>query len=971
MHEHQEKSWQKYRDRGAHLKRLRAHGAFTLKTLVSRIPRMKLSGSFIKRALVTLIVLGGIGFLLGGLFILAGLAWYSKDLPDPNKVIDRVVAESTKIYDRTGTVLLYEIHGDEKRTIVELDQISPYIINATIAAEDRDFYKHHGLKFTAIVRSVIVNLLRGRKAQGGSTITQQFVKEAILTKEKSFERKFKEWILAYQIEKKFSKDQILKLYFNEISFGGVNYGVESAAHYFFGKKASEVTLAEAAILSALPQAPSRLSPYGSHTDELFARQRYILDAMAREGYITKEEAETAKGEQLIFRKTITEESILAPHFVFYVKEQLAEQVGEKTLQQGGLSVITTLDYEKQKAAEDIIKNTREAIIKYGGSNAALVSVDAKNGQILSMVGSVDFFDEDIDGQVNAALSPLQPGSSIKPMVYATAFERGYTTETVVYDVVTTFPVEPEPYAPKNFNLKEYGPVTFRKALAGSLNIPAVKALYLAGIENVKLQLSKAGYTTINEKTQCGLSLVLGGCEVRLIDHVGAFTAFARDGERAEPAAILEVKDKNGKLLSEFKERKHTVFQKNTVRQVTSILSDNEARSYIFGYTSPLVLKGRPAAAKTGTTQKNRDNWTIGFTPSVVTGVWVGNSDGSNMHANATGTATAATIWNQYMNTVLEGTPVEEFKGPDPIDSNLKPVLRGVIPDDIEYVIDRASGKLATEYTPETFKIKKKFRSGHDILHYVMKENPQGDLPARPEDDPMYAPWEAAVQDWMRREAEKNKQEVTAEQPPTDYDDVHLPSLKPTVTMVTPAFGQTITTPTVAVQAAANAPRGISRIEYFIGDQILGSARTAPWDITVSLAGVSNGFQKLRAVAYDDIDNNASAEIELNLQLPYIPTDISWINPRAGATFFKSSFPLTIEYTLNKLGDVKAVDFYYDHMAGGRTGVNIITVTDFPSKNLSFKWLGKTAVPGPYELYAKITDKNGTATISPRLPLTVE
>lgn len=997
MHDHHEKNWQQYRDRGAHLRRLRGHGAFSPKKLVSRIGRYALAivlifaaglkaifSKLISRSTdpmrtwnwrtitVTLCIIAGIGALFGALCILGALAWYSRDLPDPNKVIDRVVAESTKIYDRTGKVLLYEIHGNEKRTIVELDQISPYIINGTIAAEDRDFYSHHGLKLTAIIRSVIVNVLRGQRAQGGSTITQQFVKQAILTTEKSFERKFKEWILAYQIEKKFSKEQILKMYFNEISFGGVNYGVESAAHYFFGKKASEVTLAEAAILAAIPQAPSRLSPYGSHTDELFARQRYVLDSMVGTGAITKEEAEKAKSEQLVFHKSISKESILAPHFVFYIREQLAEQLGEQALVQGGLTVVTTLDYDKQKVAEQAITDTYETIKKYGGSNAALVSVDAKNGQILAMVGSADYFNDDIDGQVNVALSPRQPGSSIKPMVYATAFERGYTPETVIYDVVTTFPVDPEPYTPKNYNLKEYGPVTFRKALAGSLNIPAVKALYLAGIENVKAQLEKAGYSTINQKTQCGLSLVLGGCEVELLDHVGAFTAFARDGERAVPAGILSVTDKGGKILMEFKEKKFTVFQSESARQLNSILSDDAARSYIFGTGSSLTLRGRPVAAKTGTTQKNRDNWTLGYTPSFVTGVWVGNSNGTSMNANATGTATASVIWNQYMSKTLEGTPVESFKAPEPLPDSLKPVLRGVVPDEVEYVIDRASGKLATEYTPETYKIKKKFRSGHDILYFVQKDNPRGEAPARPEDDPMFAPWEAAVADWLKREAERTNTEFTTEQPPTDYDDVHLPQYRPAVRIISPAPNEQITTADITVTAEASGTHGpISRVEYFLGGQLLGKTYAAPWTLTASLAGVSAGFQKLRAVAYDDIDNFAVAEQDLNLQPPYIPTTISWINPRDGASFFKTSFPLTVEFALNKLGDAKQIDFYYDHLEGGRTGVQIISATEFPTKELSFKWVGKTAVVGPYDIYARITDKNGTVTESPRLRLTVQ
>jgi membrane peptidoglycan carboxypeptidase len=420
-----------------------------------------------------------------------------------------------------------------------------------------------------------------------------------------------------------------KSYFNEIPYGSVNYGVESAANYFFGKHAKDVTLAEAAILAALPKAPTRLSPYGSHADELFWRQKWILDEMVHDGYISKNDAETATNESVEFRKEELS-GIIAPHFVFYVKELLAEKLGDKVFEQGGLKVITTLDIDKQKIAEEAVHNAKEKNLTYKAANAAFVSVDAKTGEILAMVGSQDFTDEEIDGQVNVTIMPRQPGSSIKPVVYAAAFEKGFTKETVLYDVNTLFPATPKNYEPHDYDKKERGPLTMRQALAGSLNIPAVKTLYLAGVENVKQIMENLGYSTINEKSQCGLSLVLGGCEIKLIDHVGAFTAFANDGERAELAAILKVEDKEGQVLDEFKEKKHKIWSENTARQINSILSDDASRAFIFGAGSPLVLSGRPAAAKTGTTNDNNDAWTIGYTPSYVTGVWVGNSDGTDI-----------------------------------------------------------------------------------------------------------------------------------------------------------------------------------------------------------------------------------------------------------------------------------------------------------------------------------------------------
>jgi len=701
------KSWQKYKKRKSPLKRLNFNF-------------FKKGRWNIKSILPNLIIVCIIGCLAGGIIFVSLIAWYSHDLPDPDEMVNRVVPESTKILDRTGKTVLWEMHGGERRTIIELDQISDHIKWATIAAEDKTFYTHKGFKITSIIRSIIVDILSGSRAQGGSTITQQLVKNVILTREKKISRKLKELILSYQIEKKFTKDQILKMYFNQIPYGSVNYGVESAANYYLGKHANDVTLAEAAILAALPQAPTRLSPFGSHVDELLNRQKWILNEMAQDGYITQEEADTAKAEEITFSQENVG-GIIAPHFVFYIKEILAEKYGEETLEKGGLKITSTLDLEKQKIAEDAVHNANEKNLTYKATNAALLSVDAKTGEILAMVGSQDFNNNDIDGQVNVTIKPRQPGSSIKPVIYAAAFEKGFTTETVLYDAYTIFAKSPKEYAPKNYNKKEYGPITLRRALAGSLNIPAVKTLYLAGYENVKDLMKNMGYSTITDGSQCGLALVLGGCEVKLIDHVGAFTAFARDGERAELSGILKVEDKTGKILEEFQSKKHKVLSESSVRQINSILSDDGARSFIFGAGSPLVLKDRPVCAKTGTTNDNKDAWAIGYTPSFVTGVWVGNNRGESMSGSADGVVVAAPIWHEYMAKILGGTPVEYFKEPEPLDTSLPAILRGQMPGEVEVEIDRASGKLATEYTPATFREKKKFTVAHDILFYIDNE----------------------------------------------------------------------------------------------------------------------------------------------------------------------------------------------------------------------------------------------------------
>ncbi|RLC39057.1 penicillin-binding protein, partial [Candidatus Falkowbacteria bacterium] len=564
-----------------------------------------------------------------GIIILAGIlvglifyAWLLRDIADISKLTDRQLVESTKIFDRTGEELLYEIHGDIKRTEVKLNEIPDYIKWATIAMEDKNFYKHKGISLWAIFRGVVVETIRSGRAQGGSTLTQQFVKNAILTPERKIVRKFKEWILSYRIEKQFTKDEILEMYLNEIPYGSTSYGVEAASERYFGKNIQDISLAEAALLAALPQAPSRYSPYGPNRDLLIGRQQYILDLMVEQDYITQEDADVAKAYEFEFKPPET--NIKAPHFVMYVKEILSEKYGEKMIEQGGLKIYTTLDLYKQEIAEEVIREQAEKNEKnYEATNAALVSIDPKTGQILAMVGSRDYFDDEIDGQVNITTSKRQPGSSLKPVVYATAFMKGYTPDTILYDVVTNFSNnETEPYEPHNYDDQEHGPVTVRKALAGSLNIPAVKAIYLAGVDSVLDVTGALGYTTLNDRDRFGLSLVLGGGEVKLLEHTNAYGAFAREGILYPISAILKIEDKEGKLLEEFKAEEKKALDPKIARLINNILSDNGARAYAFGASNWLTLGSRPVAAKTGTTNDYRDAWTIGYTPSIVTGVWV-------------------------------------------------------------------------------------------------------------------------------------------------------------------------------------------------------------------------------------------------------------------------------------------------------------------------------------------------------------
>lgn len=690
------------------------------------------------------------------LFAFVGIIWISRDLPNPNQLINREIAQSTKIYDRSGEHVLYEIHGEQKRTLISLNQIPAYVRNASIAIEDKNFYKHGGFSVWAMARTMVTNVIY-HKSAGGSTLTQQFIKNAILTNEKSVTRKVKELILAQQIEKKFSKDEILQMYLNEIPYGSNAYGVQAASQKYFGKDAKDLSLAEAALLAALPQSPSRYSPYGPNKDILLGRKDYVLDLMTEQGYISEVERDNAKKEELKFQRP--EASITAPHFVMYIKSILSEKYGEKTLEQGGLKIITTIDYNKQKIADEVIaEKTANYLTKYDANNAALVAIDPKNGQVLAMVGSRDYFDDEISGQVNVATSLRQPGSSMKPIVFASLFEKGYTPDTILYDVVTNFSVGGTPYIPHNYNLKEYGPVSVRKALAGSLNIPAVKALYLTGVKSV-IELAHAlGYSSLSDES-VGLSLVLGGGEVKLLEHTNAYSAFARDGQVSEITTILKVEDKDGKTLEEYQTKTKNVITSQTARLINSVLSDNAARSFIFGEKNSLTLGDRSVAAKTGTTNDYHDAWAIGYTPSLVTGVWVGNTDNKKMKAGSDGSVLAAPIWKAFMSGALTGTPAETFKEPETKKTG-KGVIDGELPIIGSIPIDTRTGKASSENTPAEFVGSKNIYDNHSILYYVDKENPLGPIPTNPENDSQFIGWESAVTEW----AKKNNEYVSSSTP---------------------------------------------------------------------------------------------------------------------------------------------------------------------------------------------------------------
>jgi|WetSurMetagenome_2_1015567.scaffolds.fasta_scaffold00849_15 1A family penicillin-binding protein len=906
--------------------------------------------------------------LAGFIFAAAGFAWLSRDLPNPNQLMDRQVAQSTKIYDRTGQNILYDIHGDQQRTLVELKDIPNYVKWATVAVEDKNFYNHKGFSFWAIIRTIATNIIYHKKA-GGSTLTQQFIKNAVLTNEKTYTRKIKELILAYKMEKKFSKDQILQMYLNEIPYGSTAYGVQAASQRYFKKDVEKLSLAEAAVLAALPQSPTVYSPYGSHKDALMKRQKYILDLMAEQGYITKDEAEAAKKEEIKFAPDT--ENIIAPHFVMYIKELLTEKYGEKMVEQGGLKIYTTLDTYKQQAAEQAINDwwERTKVVdkktgkeseynNFGASNAALVSIDPKNGQVLAMVGSRAFFNEEIDGQVNIATSPLQPGSSLKPLVYATLFSKGYTPNSLLYDVVTNFSSDPKnPYEPKNFNLKEYGPVTVRQALAGSLNVPAVKATYLAGLDNIISLAQKFGYTTLTDPDRFGITLALGGAEVKLLEHTNAYGVFAREGKYHPVAVILKVEDRDGKILEEWQPQEQDVLDQNIAREINDILSDNSARAFMFGAVNNLILPNRPVAAKTGTTNDYHDAWTMGYTPSLVAGVWVGNSDHKAMNKGASAANAAGPIWNAYMKKVLGDTPVETFNKPE-IPITGKPIIDGIVPAQTVQ-IDKVTGLLATEYTPPDLIEEKNFLQYHDTLFYVDKNNPLGPAPTDPSQDPQFQAWESRVQEWAKKQAASSTVIFSTSTPPTQTDNIHIPQNKPTISILSPANNAIIMNRFLSTSVQAQASRGVTSVKYYLNGSLFAIRNGYSLNLdNQSIDFLPNGYHNLKAVACDDVGNCSSASIEINFvggnenHATAFTASLTW--PQNGLALGEGDLPTNLKFELTGYQQVGRLEVYLKKDSGD---IMLGTINSITSNDLAFNWRGP-AQSGVYTVYGKAFGWNG-------------
>jgi len=776
-----------------------------------------------------------IALALGGLFVLfaaLSYAWLLRDLPSLDDLEAGMALPSTRITDRNGR-LLYQIADPDTgiNQVIALDDLPAHLADATLATEDANFYRHPGVDLEGVARALWINLRGGEVVAGGSTITQQVARNLLLDPdqraERTLRRKLREGILALELTVRTSREDILALYLNQTYYGNMAYGVQAAARAYFGKDAADLSLAESAMLAGLPQAPATYDPL-SNPDAAKARQRVVLDLMARHGYLTQAEADRAYDEELQY--AAVPYPIEAPHFVAAVWTQLERQFPEQ-LYSGGLEVVTTLDLDWQNAAQDAVRrhldwlnNPPAGVPPHEAHNAAVVALDPHTGQLLAMVGSPDYSDEQIDGAVNAALAPRQPGSALKPFTYALAFDpqnaRPWTPATMILDVKTPFVTRRlESYTPANFGLVEHGPVLVREALASSYNIPAVVALNHVGVDGLIRLLTELGITTLTDPARYDLSLTLGGGEVRLLDLTAAYGALANGGRRIEPVYILSVKDRDGHVLYEWEPPAPAdpVIDPRVAYLITDILSDNEARIPSFGPASALNI-GRPAAAKTGTTTDFRDNWALGYTPNLAVGVWVGNADNTPM-VEVSGISGAGPIWHEVMRRVLLGQPKLTFDVPEGL---------------VRAEVCATSGLLPTDYCPKTrweWFIEGTVPTERDTLHrpFVIDRRTGllagEDTPLAEREERVYLVLPPEAQDWARRQGipqpPVNVRVVAGEKEP-----VRLLSPDPyTVFRLTPL----VPAESQRIRLRIVAPADAEQVIYRIDDEPVAVSEAAPFE----------------------------------------------------------------------------------------------------------------------------------------------
>jgi membrane peptidoglycan carboxypeptidase len=842
----------------------------------------------------------------GFLFVFLVFLWYAKDLPTPGKINARITAQTTKFYDSSGNHLLYSLYGNENRTVIQDNEIPVDVKNATIAIEDKSFYKHGAFSWVGILRAAVVDVTHHGVVQGGSTITQQYVKNALLDPtDRSFSRKIKELILSLEISQFYSKKDILDMYLNEIPYGNRAYGIESACKSFFPQDvtakntkdeicAKNMDLGQSALMAALLNAPTYYSPYGDHQQDLIDRQHLVLDLMVDQGLATKAQADAAKWTMADLDpdspKISHTQNLYAnldprvAHFVLYAQEYLENKYGTTTVTEGGLNVITTMDYDKQLKAYDAVQKNMNNIKALGGSNAAMVVADPKNGHIEAMIGSYDFNDPKF-GAFNVATAQRQPGSSFKPIVYSTliasnknqscAKDRScptYGAGTTYYDVPTNFGTPDNPYQPHNFGNKNYGIITMRQALAGSLNVPAVKSLAMAGIPESLQTAQSLGVTTLDQSPDSyGLSLVLGTGGVELVQMANAYESFANGGQHYASTPILTLKDQHNRVLEDNTKppKPKQALDPQVASIMADILSDTNAKKFVFA--NDLVLNNICAnnkstncvhvGVKTGTTEHFNDAWTIGFTPDIVAGVWVGNNDDSPMSGAAADIA--APVWRTYMNSVLEGKPNQPFAKADgvktvtldkttgrSVTAGTKNTTVDLFPswytpmtsaDGKSAVIDKVSGKLATDCTPPL--AKQTTYSSAIQPEITRQQNPY-----------QYQQWLAALQ--------KAGYATSGGNIPTDSDDVHhCDDIQPQVSILGASGGGPYNL-MIQVQSGTFTA---NQLQVYFDDQIVSTqVINGSGTYQVSYSPTQTGSHTFKAVVTDTGLYQATAQQPVNV-----------------------------------------------------------------------------------------------------------
>ncbi|MEK7536381.1 MAG: PBP1A family penicillin-binding protein, partial [Patescibacteria group bacterium] len=797
------------------------------------------------RNIAKLAKLSFVGIIVVFLIAVVVLPLMAFTLPSPDKVIRRE-GFSTKILDRNGKSL-YDIFENERRTPIKIEDMPLYLKQATVAIEDKNFYSHNGFDILGTIRGLSRFFTRGY-AQGGSTLTQQLVKNVLLSSERSAIRKIKEFILSVQIERKYTKDQILQMYLNEAPYGGTAWGVETAAETYFGKNAKDLNLVESAILAGMPQLPSKYSPYSKTPDAYIDRTINVLRRMREDEYITKDQENAALSELSNVKFQSKGSSFKAPHFVQYVQKILEDRYGEKVIEQGGLKVTTTLDLDLQEKAQEIVSDEIAKVESQRITNGGAVVLDSTTGEILAMVGSKRFDDPDYDGQVNVTMSLRQPGSSFKPFTYVTAFKKGYTASTMVMDVDTVFQGgtgQPD-YQPVNYDGKYKGPVQLRYALGNSLNIPAVKLIAMVGIKDVLETAYDLGLNSLppNKETlsRVGLSLTLGGGEVRLLELTGAYSAFFNGGTKVEPFAILKVEDNDGKILEEIKPQKDKkVLDPQEAYLISNILSDNSARVDTFGTNSLLNIPGRQVAVKTGTTNDKRDNWTIGGTPQRAIGVWVGNNDNSPMLNVASGVSGSSPIWRRITMESLAGLGPVNFVEPDGI---------------TKVEVDNFSGKKAHDGFPSRTEIFIKGNEPNDDDIHVKLAICNKEFYIIKEEDPVSTDgknrWQEAILNWISGQADSRYQ------PATEDCGTTTPL---SVEWVDPIDRVSKLPNTFKIKIRAISTSGIEIIEIYADGTKIRSIDSLPYEAEISLL---DGVHKLQVKAKDKDGNEREHTITIGV-----------------------------------------------------------------------------------------------------------